>query len=391
MVLVVRNLNANFNLQSGVTIFNWFAQKNTIEANRLTNEADQAQVKKVQDDIALNVAVAYLQVLLAREQVKISEVQIATTKEQLFNTRKRVDAGVFPELNAAELEAQLSRDSSSLITAETAVLQFVLQLKALLNFDAGAAFEIDTPPVDRIPVDNLGDLQPEAVFALALVSLPQQKVTDLRIQSALKSVDAAKGLLYPRITAFGGLSSNYVNIKIPEYQLGTPKTTGAFVNVGSTTYNVLAPSFQEIGTRIIPFTRQINSNFSQNLGIGLSVPIFNGASARNNWGRSKLMVQQWELTREQDNQTLKQNIYRAYNDATAAIQKFNADKKVVETSKKTYDFAQKRYEQNLLSTFELINSQNNMLMAQIQALYSQYDYVFKLKLLEFYKGQGLRL
>ena len=103
------------------------------------------------------------------------------------------------------------------------------------------------------------------------------------------------------------------------------------------------------------------------------------------------MLNQWELTREQDNQTLKQNIYRAYNDATAAIQKFNADKKSVETAARSFDFAQKRYDQNLLSTFELISSQNNMLRARIQALYSQYDYVFKMKLLEFYKGQGLKL
>ena len=135
----------------------------------------------------------------------------------------------------------------------------------------------------------------------------------------------------------------------------------------------------------------MNNNFSQNIGIGLSVPIFNGASARSNWERSKLFVKQLELNKEQDIQTHKQNIYNAYNDAVAAIQKFNADKKSVETAGKSFDFAKKRYDQNLLSTFELISSQNNMLRARIQALYSQYDFVFKMKLLEFYKGQGLRL
>ena len=384
-------LNAGFSLQSGVTIFNWFTQKNTIEANRLTNEADKAQVKKVQDDIALNVAVAYLQILLAREQVNLAIVQVETTLEQLNNTRKRVDAGVLPELSAAELEAQLSRDSSSLITAETSVLQFILQMKAVLNLDAGFPFDIAAPSVDRIPIDNLGELQPESVFVLALANLPQQKVIDLRLQSARKSVDVAKGQFYPRISAFGGLGSNYVNIKLPEFSASAPRATGAFVNVGATSYDVFAPGFVKVGESAIPFGRQMNNNFSQNLGIGLSVPIFNGAAARNNRETSKLMVTQWELTKELDNQTLKQNIYRAYNDATAAIQKFNADKKVVETARKSFDFAQKRYDQNLLSTFELISSQNNMLRARIQALYSEYDYVFKMKLLEFYKGQGLRL
>jgi len=104
-----------------------------------------------------------------------------------------------------------------------------------------------------------------------------------------------------------------------------------------------------------------------------------------------LQVRQWELTKESDNQTLKQNIYKAYNDALSSLQKFNADKKAVQTSARSLEFAQKRYDQNLLSTFDLINSQNNHLSAQIQALYSQYDYVFKMKLLEFYKGQGIKL
>jgi outer membrane protein len=384
-------LNAGFSLQSGVTLFNWFTQKNTIEANRLTNEADKAQIKKIQDDIALNVAVAYLQILLSKEQVNLAGVQVETTKEQLANTRKRVDAGVLPELNAAELEAQLSRDSSNLITAETSVLQFILQMKAVLNLDAGAAFDVDTPPVDRIPVDNLAELQPEAVYALALVNLPQQKVIDLRLQSAKKTVEVAKGQMYPQITAFGGLGSNYVNIKVPQFQPGVPEITGAFVTVGATTYNVFAPPFVQVGEKAISFGKQINNNFSQNIGIGLGIPIFNGGIARTNWERSKLQVKQWELTREQDNQTLKQDIYKAYNDAMAAIQKFNADKKSVETAGKSYEFAQKRYDLNLLSTFDLINSQNNMLRARIQALYSQYDYVFKMKLLEFYKGQGIRL
>lgn len=384
-------LNAGFSLQSGVALFNWFSQKNTIEAERLTHEADKALVRKVQDDVALIVAVTYLQVLLTREQANIAKIQIGTTKEQLTNTRKRVDAGILPELNAAELEAQLSRDSSNLISAEATTQQFLLQLKAALNLDAGAAFEVDAPPVDRIPVDNLADLQPEAVYALALANLPLTKVIDLRLQAAKKSVDAAKGQLYPRVSAFGGLGSNYVNIKVPQYQIGSPNTTGAFVTIGSNTYDVFAPSFVQVGEKVIPFGRQISNNFSQNIGIGLSVPIFNGGIARSNWERSKLAVKQWELNKEQDNQKLKQDIYKAHSDAVAAIQKYNADKKSVETAAKSYEFAQKRYDLNLLSTFDLINSQSNLLRAKLQALYSQYDYVFKMKLLEYYKGQGLKL
>ena len=137
--------------------------------------------------------------------------------------------------------------------------------------------------------------------------------------------------------------------------------------------------------------KQIKENFGQNIGIGLSVPIFNGRAARTGWERSKLTVMNLELTKEQADQQLKQDIYKAYIDATSAIQKFNANKKAVETAQKAYDFANKRYELGLLSTFELLSTQNSLLTAKTQLLYAQYDYVFKIKLLEFYKGQGLKL
>ncbi|HUR65068.1 MAG TPA: TolC family protein [Chitinophagaceae bacterium] len=384
-------LNLGMQLQSGVTIFNWFSQKNTIEASRLNWEADKQQIQKVKDDIALNVAVAYLQILLAKEQVNLTRVQVSQTGEQLLNTRKRVNAGALPELNAAELEAQLARDSSSLITAESSVKQFLLQMKALLNLDAGVPFEIETPPVEKIPVESLGDLQPETVYTMALAALPQQKVNSLRIQSAMKYVAAAKGRMYPTIAAFGGLGTNYVNVKAPQFSTGPFKPTGAIVNVGGTDYSVNAPSFIQVGEKAVPLGSQFKNNFAQNVGISLSVPIFNGRVARTGWERSKLTVQQYELDKEQSDMQLKQDIYKAYNDAVAAMQKFNADSKSVQTSEKAYDFAKKRYDLNLLSTYDVINSQNNVLRAKIQALYSQYDYVFKMKLLEFYRGQGLKL
>lgn len=384
-------LNSGVQLQSQVTLFNWFQIKNTIEASKLTWEADKEQIKKIQNDIALNVAVGYLQVLLAREQAGLAGVQIAQTKSQLENTRKRVDAGSLPELNAAELEAQLARDSSALVTAQTNAQQFLLQLKALLNLDAAADFDIATPPVEAIPVEALADLQPDAVYTTAIATLPQQKVNQLRIQSAQKSVAAAKAGMYPTISAFGSLYSNYVNINDFNRQIGPFQATGAIVTVGGTDYPILAPTVIVTEGKPVPVGRQLRNNFGQQVGIGLNVPIFNGRSARTAWDRSKINVQQLQLEKEQGDMQLKQDIYKAYIDAVAALQKFNADKKTVSASEKAFDFAKKRYELGLLSTYELVNGQNNVQTAKIQALYSQYDYVFKMKLLEFYKGQGLKL
>lgn len=392
-------LNIGMQLQSGVTVFNWFSRRNTIEANRLSWEADKAQTEKIQNDIALNVAVAYLQVLLAREQANIAAAQVDLTIAQLENTRKRVDAGSLPELNAAELEAQLSRDSSSLITARNTAVQFLLQLKSLLNLDAGMDFDVATPPVSMIPVDPIADLLPEAVYASALKFMPQQKVNDLRIQAASKSVQVAKAGLYPSFNAFGSMSTSAIWFKRPIYNqvLNGYSATGARADAGGGTYYAVEVPTYIDGSTVVRYYKpdniphQFNTNFGQSVGIGVSVPIFNGRSAQTALERSKVTLQLQELQKEQGDMQLKQDIYKAYNDAATAIQKYNADVKAVQTAEKAYAYAGKRYDLNLLSAYELLNSQTNLQRAKIQALYSQYDYVFKMKLLEFYKGQGIKL
>lgn len=390
--------STNFNLQSGVTLFNWFALKHNREASRLSVEAGRAQVQKAQDDISLNVAVGYLQALLAREQANLTRVQIQQTSAQLDATRRQVAVGNLPELSAAELEAQLARDSSALITAEASAQQFILQLKALLNIDAAAPFEIETPPVELIPVENIADLQPEAVYNSAVQNLPQQKVNNLRIESATQSAAAARANLYPVISAFANLGTNYIYFRQPVYSqvISGFSNTGFRVDAGGGNFfDVQAPVFTQ-GSRTGFFTpnglgNQLSANFGQGVGIGVQVPLLNGRTARINLERAKLNITQFELQRDLDKQTLKQDIYRNYTDAVAALQKFNANKKGVETAARAFDFAQRRFSLGLVSTYDLVTSQNNLQRARIELLYAQFDYVFKMKLLEFYKGQGMKL
>ena len=383
---------SNYQLQTSVDLFNWFSKKNTVAGNSLDVQASQAQVDKIKNDISLNVAVAYLQILLAREQAGIARLQVSQTLLQLESTRKQVDAGKLPELNAAQLESQLATDSSSLITAEGNVQQLTLQLKALLNLDAAAPFFVDTPPVETIPLESIADLQPEAVYASAIANLPQQKVNELRLQAAKKAVEAARGNMFPTFSLFASLGTAYNNRAqqiVSKTQITPPI---GLVTVSGTPYQVfpLQP-FDQFSYGNISYFNQLNQNFRQSIGIGLSIPILNGGSLRTGWDRSKLTVRQWELTRELDNQTLKQDIYKAYTDAITALQKFNAGKKSVITSERAYNFSQKRYDLGLLSIYDLINSQNTMLRAKIESVSAQYDYVFKMKLLEFYKGLGLKL
>ena len=127
------------------------------------------------------------------------------------------------------------------------------------------------------------------------------------------------------------------------------------------------------------------------LGLSLSIPISNGGSLRSNYERSKLNINSLKYQKQLDDQTLKQNIFQAYNSVLIALEKFNASKKSVDASQLTYDYAKKRFDVGMLGTFDLITTQNNLLRAKLEYTINRFDYVFKMKVLEFYKGMGIRL
>ncbi|MFC0775939.1 TolC family protein [Terrimonas alba] len=385
-------LFANHSLNVNLDLFNWFSKKNTIAANRFQADAYVQGVEKARNDIALNVANAYLQIVLNAEQIKISDVQVKQSLDQANNIGKRVDAGALPELNLAEIETQLANDSSTLLTANANYTLSVLQLKALLNVDADVPFDVEIPPVELIPVEPLADLDPAAVYQLATTNMPQQKINELNLQAAIKGVAAAKGNLYPSFSLFGGLDTRYSDAQklLPKDYASTIIPIG-FVDINGSNYIVQTQQLLPTGTTKNTYFRQLNNNFSQSIGLGLSVPIFNGGVARTNWKKAQLNVTNVELQKELDSKTLKQDIYQAHANAIAALQKFNASSKSVETSQKAYDFAKKRFDVGLLNTIDLITNQNNLFRAKINRASAQADYVFKIKLLEFYKGQGLKL
>ena len=396
-------VNQNFfqiglNLQSNVEIFNWFAKRNTILANEWSLEAAKAATDKLKEDISLTVANSYLQVLLAKEQEKIADVQVKQSIAQLEIVNKQVNAGALPELNAVELEAQLASDSANLITSTGNVTQALYVLKSYMNMDAAQPFEIEEPPADQIPIEPIADLQPENVYASALANLPQQRVNDFNIMAAQKNSVAAKGAMYPSLSAYGTLGTNYGYTRIPTYeQIPTGYSTtqfvvsdgmGGFINVQQPSYTQGAKNGYITSDPLGP---QFNNNFGQSIGINLSVPIFNGWQTRANYERSKLNIKTLEYQKILDNQTLKQDIYQAYNAATVALEKFNSSQKQVDAAQKSYDFASKRYTIGMLTTLELITDQDNLFRAKLQYVSNQFDYVFKMKVLEFYKGQGIKL
>jgi outer membrane protein len=394
-------LSQGFNISAGITVFNWHRIRNNIIASHYEADAYKTDVDKIKNDVSLNVATYYLQVLLARQQVEITKVQMHQTLSQLDFTRKKVTAGVIPELDALTLEGQYASDSSAYISAVANADQQILLLKQVLNVDAGQPFDITTPPVDQIPVEPILQLQPETVFQIAMQNQPAQKANELRIKSLEASMKSSRASMFPTISVGGNLGTNFSspNKIITGGSITGYKSDpfGPKININGSEYPVLNPVVQlnqenvGFGDRWTGWGTQMNNNFRQNMGLSISVPILSGGQARFGYQRSKLNLKNAQVVKALADQTLKNDIYKAYYSASAALQKFNAARISVDITQKTFDVARKRNDLGLLSTIDLIISQNNLTRAKFDLASAQFDYVFKMKVLEFYKGQGIKL
>ena len=384
-------ISGSMGVQTGYTIFNWFARKNNIIANNLNYKADLVGIDKAKNDVALVVANAFLQVMLRREQVRISELQMNQSRSQLANIRKLVNAGSQPELNAIQMEAQFAKDSSTLLQSQALVAQALINLRAYLNYDFALPFDIEAPKLESIPMENITDLQPEPVYQLAVNSQPLQKQYKLRIEAGQYEIKAARGNMYPTLSAYGQLNSRVINTKSNPVLIQLPDRPVGYVDVSGSSYTVYAPNYGVAKFTGTPILDQVKNNFGQAVGLSLNFSVFNGYVARTQWDRARINVQQLTLQQEQENLNLKANIYNAYQDAFSSLQKYNAASRTVEYSQKAFDISKKRYDIGLLGTLDFIITQNNLYLAQIEEISSKYDYVFKMKVLEFYKGQGIKL
>lgn len=383
-------ITQNIALQGSIEIFNWGKQKNNIASAQFLAKAALADIDKSANDIALNVTTFFLQAIAAYQQIEISKVQILQTKNNLEATRKRVDGGALPELNALEFESQLATDSSNLVLSETNYTQALLGIKGLLNLDAALPFDIDIPKIENIPLENIVDLDPNLVYKLALESQPAIKANRLRILGSEKGVLASKAALNPSISASYYLGTNYANKAQEVTSITTKPVIIGNVNVAGNNYDVFSESYQFNFSNSKYFS-QLNNNFGQSFSLNISVPIFNYGINKTNYQQSKLNLETAKITETQIEQKLKQDIYTAHSNALNALQKLNASKKLVYVSQKTFNIASKRFEVGLLNSIELITNQNNFLRAKTQLLADEFDYIFKMKLLEFYKGKGLKL
>lgn len=382
----------NMSVSSQALLFGWFQRKHQVEQSLFDLKAIQASNQQLQDDISLNIATGFLRVLLAREQVKINEGQLKLDNEQYNQTRKSAEAGKLPELNVAQMLSQVSTDSANLVSALSDERMALLSLMALMNLDFSQSFDIISPDLNLADLTAVNALpSPDEIYSIALKRQHKMKYNELRLLSAEKTLAIAKTTRYPQLSLMGNLATNFSStIKditgmtyVGEVPLGN-------VNVGGTLYPITRPDYNYT-TKTRPIWNQYGNNFRANLGIGISVPIFNGFTAMNNISKARIGVVSQQITNASDQLKLRQDIYKAYNDVKASSGKYLAAKRASDAAERALDFAVKRYKIGMINTYEYTATQNSFLSASSSVLSAKYDLIFKMKVLDYYMGNPIKL
>lgn len=378
--------SANISLNGNVPLFNGFQLQNSLRQSKLEYLASQHDLKKIQNDVSLNVVSAYLQVLYAKEQLKVTSARLNESTQQRDRTKKMVDAGVMTQGNLLDAESQLTNEELNQITAENQLSIAKLTLLQLLELDTISNFDIEDPLVQSPEMTTLAQT-PFEIYALSLTTLPEIKSADTRILSAEKNLAATKGNFYPRLSLFGGLNSGYSSAR--ETVTGT-NYVGLFPTAAVTQSGeaVLSPVFFT-NTERTNFRDQMDQNFSKNFGLSLNIPIFNGLNTYSNVRQSRLNLENARITSELTRNQLFKSIQQAHTDAIAAQRKLAATEKAVVALQEAYMYAEKRFNAGLSNSLEFLTATNNLTRARIDSLQARYDLIFKVKVLDFYAGRPL--
>lgn len=356
-----QNTGIGFNV--GIDIYNGLQNQNRLRRANLTKIAGQYQLSKMKDDIALNVANAFLQILFNKENLKVQQEQLANNNKQKERTQALVDAGSVPRGDLMDMTATVATSQQAVINAENALLISKLSLAQLLMLEDFKDFDIAETAV---PVnENQVMLQSaDAIYDKAKQERVELKIARANLDVAKKDIDIARGALQPSLRGFYSFTSRATN-------------ADRFSNDGNGNLIIRGPE---------PIFDQFSENKGNAFGVQLNIPILNGFSARNAIERAKVAFKRSEVAVSQQEIDLKRNVYTAFTDANGALNAYEAAVATLEARTQSYEYAQERFNVGLLNAFDLNQSQTLFANAQSDVIRTKYDYIFRVKVVEFYFG-----
>jgi outer membrane protein len=362
------NFNNNTNVGANILIFNHGRLEKQIRKTEFDVEASQFDTETTKNDISLQIAQQYLSVLLNKEIIKISESSLANAQKVYDRAKITTNVGTTAQTVLAEAQASLAREKQNVNTAEINTKRSLFSLAQLLQLPDYKNFD-----VVNLPIDNQLDAplySAENILEKATTEQPEIKAAESRISSAKAQTEVAKTAFWPTISASAGIGSFYYN-SLTTNQVGVDVTGKALYEK-----NIF---------------NQYSNNFGQQLGLTANIPIFNKGITRLQVEQSKINEDIAKNNLEQQKQTVKQNVQKAQFDAESNYESYIAAKEAEKSSALALDFAEKSYNAGKTTIYDLSNARNNFANAQGSVAQAKYNYIFSLKLLNFYAGIPLSL
>ena len=356
--------NTTFNINLDMPLFDGLKTPNDIAAHRLSLKAAMESLNKAKEDLAINVASYYLQVLYNKELLKVAELQVALDNEQVSKTEAMVNNGKVPLSQLYDMKAQLAKDEATLVESRNNVSLALLDLAQSLELErSNKDFDIETPEQVDVVAENMGSLlPPDHIYENALTFKPQIKEQEYLLASAKKNLNVARSEYYPKLNLGASYSNGYYHSSMG----------GEFVDTRS-------------------FSEQLKQNGQNIIGFSLSIPLFNRLQVRNSVRQAKVNIRNQELMLENTRKALYKEIQQAYFNATAAQEKYTASGKSVVASKEAFEYAQASYEAGKSTVFEFNEAKTKYAQSLAEQAQAKYDYIFRAKILDFYNGVEIKL
>jgi len=367
-VSVDRRSNS-FGLNTSITLFDGFSNKNSLLQSKVSYEASKLDLEKMKNDISLNIVNSYLNVLFNKENLKIAQAQVTISEQQFARTEELVDAGVQPKGNLLEVEATKVNDENAVVIAENNLALSLLDLSQLLQIP-NQNFDIEEIPVNINSVALLYN-NTEEIFSKAVENQPEIKSAELALQNSETGIKIAKADYLPNLSLSAGLSTVYNHNQGREDDFFIPNPTDPNG----------APLLVKNG-----FFDQLDNNLGEFIGLSLSVPIFSRGQVKANVNRAKINQEISQVNLDDSKRALRESVERAYINAKATLKEYEAAEKSVKAQEQSFSFAQERYNLGATNSFDFEQVRNRLVNAQSSLIRAKYNFVFRTKLLEFYYG-----
>lgn len=375
----------NFSLNSSLVVFNGFQLINTLKRSQLNYIASKYDIEKIKNDVSLNIVASFLQVLYNQDLAEASKLQLETSEMQLNRIKRLVEAGGLPKGDLLNIESQVASEELKLINDQNQLNLSYLNLAQLLDLDSINNFFITRPEL-QIPNEDFYKVSPQKIYEVALENQPQIKSIEYKLQSAKKNLASARGSRSPLISLNWSYNTGYseANERITSLQYYGEDTIGYTPSLEPVTYPSYLPTYE-----IIPFNEQFDDNKYQAIGINFSIPFFNGWQAQTAINKAKISVLIAEYDVQTSKSELNKSIQQAYADALAGVKKYNASHKSMEASKETLKYTEQKFNLGLINSVDYTTAKTNYNKSEVELLQSKYDYILKIKILDFYQGKAL--